>query len=134
MKTLDPIFPRRAEDLTGTIPVIAETEPKFRFAVKTAITRPKVFIPTMPGTNCEVDSARAFERAGADTDIFIMRNRDAAELKESVEEMARRISRSQIVMFPGGFSAGMNRMEAASLLRPYSATQNSWRLWKSFSI
>ena len=50
----------------------------------------------MPGTNCEVDSARAFERAGADTDIFIMRNRDAAELKESVEEMARRISRSQI--------------------------------------
>ena len=60
----------------------------------------------MPGTNCEVDSARAFERAGADTDIFIMRNRDAAELKESVEEMARRISRSQIVMFPGGFSAG----------------------------
>ena len=105
-KTLDPIFPRRAEDLTGTIPVIAETEPKFRFAVKTAITRPKVFIPTMPGTNCEVDSARAFERAGADTDIFIMRNRDAAELKESVEEMARRISRSQIVMFPGGFSAG----------------------------
>jgi len=47
--------------------------------VKTAITRPKVFIPTMPGTNCEVDSARAFERAGADTDIFIMRNRDAAE-------------------------------------------------------
>ena len=105
-KTLDPIFPRRAENLTGTIPVIAETEPKFRFAVKTAITRPKVFIPTMPGTNCEVDSARAFERAGADTDIFIMRNRDAAELKESVEEMARRISRSQIVMFPGGFSAG----------------------------
>lgn len=61
-KTLDPIFPRCAEDLTGTIPVIAETEPKFRFAVKTAITKPKVFIPTMPGTNCEVDSARAFER------------------------------------------------------------------------
>lgn len=88
----------------------------------------------MPGTNCEVDSARAFERAGADTDIFIMRNRDAAELKESVEEMARRISRSQIVMFPGGFPQGMNRMEAASLLRPYSATQNSWRLWKNFSI
>ena len=48
-KTLDPIFPRRAENLTGAIPVIAETEPKFRFAVKTAITRPKVFIPTMPG-------------------------------------------------------------------------------------
>ena len=60
----------------------------------------------MPGTNCEVDSARAFERAGAETDIFILRNRDAGELKESVEEVSRRIASAQMVMFPGGFSAG----------------------------
>ena len=60
----------------------------------------------MPGTNCEIDSARAFERAGAEADVFILRNRDSKELKESVEEMANRISKSQIVMFPGGFSAG----------------------------
>ena len=104
--TLDPIFPRRAHDLPGNVPAVEDTEPKFRFGVKTSITRPKVFIPAMPGTNCEVDSARAFERAGADTDIFILRNRDSAELKESVEEAARRIAKAQIVMFPGGFSAG----------------------------
>ncbi len=60
----------------------------------------------MPGTNCEVDSARAFERAGAVSDVFIFRNRDSAELKEAVEEMAERIRHAQIVMFPGGFSAG----------------------------
>ena len=68
--------------------------------------RPKVFIPVVPGNNCEVDSARAFERAGADTDIFIVRNRDQAELAESVDEMVRRINEAQIVMIPGGFSAG----------------------------
>ncbi len=60
----------------------------------------------MPGTNCEIDSARAFEAAGAETDIAIVRNRDAAELADSVRDMAARIAQAQIVMFPGGFSAG----------------------------
>ncbi len=105
-KTLDPIFPLRAADLPGKVDAL----PKWTGAPVAyhgvSIARPRVFIPVMPGTNCEVDSARAFERAGADTDIFIVRNRDAAELKESVEEMAARIRQAQIVMFPGGFSAG----------------------------
>lgn len=105
-KPLSSIFPRRADNLPGKIPPVTLSEGNFRFGIKTAITRPKVFIPAMPGTNCEIDSARAFERAGAEADVFILRNRDSKELKESVEEMANRISKSQIVMFPGGFSAG----------------------------
>ncbi len=105
-KTLDPTFQLRAKDLPGDVLAL----PKYEGAqvtyrgVKTA--KPRVFIPVMPGTNCEVDSARAFERAGAEADIFIVRNRDQAELKASVEEMAARIAQAQIVMFPGGFSAG----------------------------
>ena len=105
-KPLGGIFPRRAATLSGEIPApVIKTNPA-RVNVKTKVTLPKVFIPAMPGTNCEVDSARAFERAGAETDIFILRNRDAGELKESVEEMSRRIASAQMVMFPGGFSAG----------------------------
>lgn len=102
---LDPVFPLRAADLPGTVPALpAWSGP--RAAYSGSLARPRVFIPAMPGTNCEIDSARAFERAGAETDVFIVRNRDQAELKASVEEMAARIRQAQIVMFPGGFSAG----------------------------
>ena len=105
-KTLDPIFPRRAASIEKPAPILPEVSAIPQFYVHTNVPRPRVFIPTMPGNNCEVDSARAFERAGAVSDIFIFRNRDSAELKASVEEMAKRISHAQIVMFPGGFSAG----------------------------
>ena len=104
--TFDWIFPREAESLAGTIPKVEEHAAVRDIHVRTKSITPKVFIPTMPGTNCEIDSARAFERAGATTDIFILRNRDAAELRESVQEMVRRIKEAQIIMFPGGFSAG----------------------------
>lgn len=104
--TLDPIFPRRAKSIEKDAPVLPEYKGIPAFYVHTNVARPRVFIPTMPGNNCEVDSARAFERAGAVSDIFIFRNRDSEELKHSVEEMAERISHAQIVMFPGGFSAG----------------------------
>lgn len=104
--TLDPIFPRRAADIQKEAPILPETKAIPQFYVHTNLSRPRVFIPTMPGNNCEVDCARAFERAGAVSDIFIFRNRDAAELKDSVDEMAERIRHAQIVMFPGGFSAG----------------------------
>ncbi len=104
--TLDPIFPRRAKNIEKEAPVLPESSPIPQFYVHTNLPKPRVFIPTMPGNNCEVDSARAFERAGAVADVFIFRNRDSAELKASVEEMAERIRHAQIVMFPGGFSAG----------------------------
>ncbi len=70
------------------------------------IGQPTVFIPVFPGTNCEYDSARAFERAGARTEIRIFRNLSAADIRDSVEAFAGGIRSSQILMFPGGFSAG----------------------------
>lgn len=68
--------------------------------------KPRVFIPVCPGTNCEYDSAAAFERAGASADVMVLRNESSQALAESIEEMAKRIARAQIIMFPGGFSAG----------------------------
>jgi len=68
--------------------------------------RPKVFIPVFPGTNTEYDTARAFTLAGADPDVMIIRNLSTSDISESLSEMCRRISNSQIVMFPGGFSGG----------------------------
>ncbi len=68
--------------------------------------KPQVFIPVFPGTNCEYDSARAFERAGASVVTKVFRNLTASDIEESVREYAAEIGRSQIIMFPGGFSAG----------------------------
>ena len=68
--------------------------------------KPTVFIPVFPGTNCEYDSAQAFERAGADVNIKIFRNRNAQDIEESVKEFKKAIENAQIIMFPGGFSAG----------------------------
>ena len=70
------------------------------------VARPKVFIPVFPGTNCEYDSARAFRRAGADVETRVFRNLTAEDIRESVEVFEKAISRAQIIMFPGGFSAG----------------------------
>ena len=73
---------------------------------KNKIARPKVFIPVFPGTNCEYDTAKAFERAGADVCVTVFKNLDAADIKDSVELFTKNISDAQILMFPGGFSAG----------------------------
>ena len=67
---------------------------------------PRVFIPVFPGTNCEYDSAKAFERAGALTDVRVFRNLTAEDIRESVEIFEKAIDQAQIIMFPGGFSAG----------------------------
>ena len=68
--------------------------------------KPKVFIPAFPGTNCEYDSARAFNRAGAESEIIVFRNQNGQQIRESVDAYVRAINNSQIVMLPGGFSAG----------------------------
>ena len=70
------------------------------------IAQPTVFIPVFPGTNCEYDSARAFERAGAKVITKVFRNMSAADIIDSVDVFEKAISQSQIIMFPGGFSAG----------------------------
>ncbi len=68
--------------------------------------KPRVFIPAFPGTNCEVDSARAFQKAGALTDVLVVRNLSPQDIAETVERMEKAIRASQIIMLPGGFSGG----------------------------
>ena len=68
--------------------------------------KPRIFIPVFPGTNCEYDTARAFEKAGGAADVFIFRNLSGEDVSESLKEMKKRIDASQIVMLPGGFSGG----------------------------
>ena len=68
--------------------------------------KPRVFIPVFPGTNCEYDTARAFRMAGAQPDVFVLRNLTGKDILESIDEMDRRIRNAQILMFSGGFSAG----------------------------
>lgn len=70
------------------------------------IAKPRVCITVFPGTNCEYDTARAFEKAGAEPDIFVMRNCTPSDIDESIHIMAKKIAQAQIVMIPGGFSAG----------------------------
>ena len=76
------------------------------YVCKHKVARPTVFIPVFPGTNCEYDSAKAFERAGADVITKVFRNLSAEDIRESVEEFEKAINQAQIIMFPGGFSAG----------------------------
>ena len=68
--------------------------------------KPKVFIPVFPGTNCEYDSTKAFERAGAEVETIVFKNMTGQNILDSVDAFAKAISQAQIVMFPGGFSAG----------------------------
>ena len=70
------------------------------------VARPKVLIPVFPGTNCEFDTAKAFSDAGADADIFVVRNLTSSDVARSVEEFAKKCRESQIVFVPGGFSGG----------------------------
>lgn len=70
------------------------------------IARPRVLIPVFPGTNCEYDTAKVFEKAGAQVDTFVFRNLTASDIDSSLDELIKRIDNSQILMFPGGFSAG----------------------------
>ncbi|MCI8374256.1 MAG: phosphoribosylformylglycinamidine synthase [Lachnospiraceae bacterium] len=76
------------------------------YVCKHKVAKPTVFIPVFPGTNCEYDSARAFERAGADVVTRVFRNLTAEDIRESVDIFEQAISQAQIIMFPGGFSAG----------------------------
>lgn len=70
------------------------------------IGQPTVFIPVFPGTNCEYDSKRAFERAGANVITKVFKNLDASDIRDSMNEFEKAISQAQMIMFPGGFSAG----------------------------
>ena len=103
-KPLSHVFPIKSESGTGDaeLPLFTTYGPRRSEAFGT----PRVFIPVCPGTNCEYDSAAAFKRAGATTDVMVLRNNTPQDLAESIDEMAKRIAKAQIIMFPGGFSAG----------------------------
>ena len=70
------------------------------------VAKPRVLIPVFPGTNCEYDTARAFQKAGAEPEILVLRNLTASQLTQSVERMVKAMEQSQIIAIPGGFSGG----------------------------
>ena len=76
------------------------------YVCKHKVAKPRVFIPVFPGTNCEYDSTKAFERAGAEVDVKVFKNLTAEDIRDSVEIFSKAIDQAQIIMFPGGFSAG----------------------------
>ena len=104
---LEEIFPTNSGASTDTaIRQNSLFKAKNIYVCKHKSAKPHVFIPAFPGTNCEYDSARAFLRAGAEAEIKVFRNLNANQIHESVEAFAHAIDNSQIVMIPGGFSAG----------------------------
>ena len=103
--TLEKVFPTRATDDKEEVKTdVYKTEQIY--VCKHKVAKPTVFIPVFPGTNCEYDSAKAFERAGADTIVKVFKNLNAEDIRESVDEFTKAIDQAQIIMFPGGFSAG----------------------------
>lgn len=104
-KTLENVFPT-SKGTNGTVESEIYRAEKTIFFSKEKIARPRVFIPVFPGTNCEYDSARAFERAGATVSMPVFRNLTPNDIMDSAEQYRKEIKHAQIVMFPGGFSAG----------------------------
>ncbi|MCC0783671.1 phosphoribosylformylglycinamidine synthase [Clostridioides sp. ES-S-0108-01] len=104
--TLEPIFPTKAEEVKSKIETISYISQGEAKKSSLSIATPRVFIPTFPGTNCEYDSARAFERAGANANIRVFKNLTYKDIEDSIDTIVNEIKSSQIIMLPGGFSAG----------------------------
>ena len=103
--TLESVFPTKGENATDEIDTpIYKTDNIY--VCKNKIAKPNVFIPVFPGTNCEYDSTKAFERAGANVVTKVFKNLSPEDIRESVDVFAKEIKNAQIIMFPGGFSAG----------------------------
>ncbi|MEM9026180.1 MAG: phosphoribosylformylglycinamidine synthase, partial [Verrucomicrobiota bacterium] len=133
--TLNPIFPKSPsfrDNSAVEIPAPAQ-KPIHKRSIP-ALARPRVLIPTFPGTNCEYDSATAFRSAGAAPEIFVFRNHTPQALNESISELAKCIEQAQIIMLPGGFSAGDEPDGSAkfitSVFRNQQITDATMRLLK----
>ena len=102
---LEKVFPTKAEvpEIEVDVPLYSERNTSSP-AIKVA--KPTVFIPVFPGTNCEVDTARAFEKAGANVEMLIVKNLSSNDIEETIDEMEKLIAKSQMIMLPGGFSGG----------------------------
>ncbi|MBR1797720.1 MAG: phosphoribosylformylglycinamidine synthase [Clostridiales bacterium] len=123
---LERIFPTFAAEASMNVKVAPyKTDKTFKAApgvLKGA--KPKVIIPVFPGTNCEYDSAKAFERAGAEASVFVIRNQTSDAIIDSLKTLALKIDESNIIMLPGGFSAGDEpegsaKFLAAAFRNPY---------------
>ena len=102
---LDKVFPYTAgKDKSAVNSSVYDT--KEIYVCKNKVAKPTVFIPVFPGTNCEYDSTKAFERAGANVVTKVFKNLTAEDIRESVDIFEKAINQAQIIMFPGGFSAG----------------------------
>ena len=104
--TLEPIFPTKSIDVKDKIETINFIYSGEAKKSSISIVSPKVFIPVFPGTNCEYDLSRAFEKAGATTSIKVFKNLTYKDIEESIDTIVKEIKSSQIIMLPGGFSAG----------------------------
>ena len=103
--TLEPVFHTTAA-ASGELPNCDCLEKAKTVSVITRASKPRVFIPAFPGTNCEIDTMRRFEKAGAEVELVVVRNRSASEIEQSVQEIAAAVKRANIIAFPGGFSGG----------------------------
>ena len=102
---LEKVYPTKTVETDKPIPTFDYQAASYPApAVKCA--KPKVLIPVFPGTNCEYDSARAVEAAGAQAEILVIRNLTAEDVARSVEQAVEKIRDSQMIFLPGGFSGG----------------------------
>lgn len=104
-KKLEPVFPCRIKTTTE-VPEKLSYPRKTTLSASVKSAQPRVLIPVFPGTNCEYDTARVFERAGARPQTFIVRNLSAAAMEDSITTFAAMVRQAQIIMIPGGFSGG----------------------------
>ncbi len=102
---LEKVFPTKAQcpKMGRSAELFTERNTK---APVIKVAKPKVFIPVFPGTNCEVDTARAFEKAGAEAELLIVKNLKPSDIEDTIAKMESIIKESQMIMFPGGFSGG----------------------------
>lgn len=102
---LENIFPTDAKvdskDIKGSLFVDREVK-----KASISFAKPRIFIPVFPGTNCEYDTAKAFERAGGEANVMVLKNMTSAQIEKSISDMVKAIKESQIIALPGGFSAG----------------------------
>ncbi len=104
-KPLEKVFPTKAGHFTSEPETYSYDKRNITVASE-KFAKPRIFIPVFPGTNCEYDTAKAFEKAGGAADVFVIRNLTGDDVVYSMKEMEKRINNSQIVMIPGGFSGG----------------------------
>lgn len=125
-KTLSKVFPFNVEenDIPEQAKQTISTKPSNVFPSIRGIAKPQVFIPAFPGTNCELDSARAFENAGAMADVMVFRNLSSQDTIDSLKRMSEKIHQANMIMLPGGFSGGDEpegsaKFLAAAFRNPY---------------